>query len=168
MIKRMWYMVVKGLFNLYVDRLSKDIPQPIVDLFLKYDIDLYEVRFHKAVLSIGQVESVLDTNKRFNTIERIAIKNILFQTHVMEEGYVYADDANITGVKYQAEKAKPNIWKHAPRIWPHNPKVWKKDEIKNEVHGEEATGPFVMYEGEEENIKTSQNSTDTKISRYDS
>jgi hypothetical protein len=120
---RIWYKIIRKLYDRYEERLQKNIPQMSISMFNKYGIDLYEVRFNHKVLSTDQVDKVL-LYEHLDTMQRMTTKNILYQYKCMEEGYVHSLDANITGVQYQPEKTNPKLWKHGPVIKEEDRKSW--------------------------------------------
>jgi hypothetical protein len=150
---RIWYNLVSKVFDYYKSRLTKDIPEEAVDICTWYKIDLYEVRFNKAVLSVRQVDTMLDHMSSTETYlapqTRLTIKNMLVQARCMEEGYVYRPndgwtdelDNKITGVQFNPKYANPKIWPHDPVIQPGtyaftgtvNSKTVQSMEISNEL-----------------------------------
>lgn len=130
-ISNLWYRVIRKLYDSYEGRLNKNIPQDIVTMFSKYDIDLYEVRFNSKVLSVDQVDKVL-LYAKVATTTRMVVKNILYQYKCMEEGYIHREDSNITGVQYQPDRVNPNIWKHGPVIKEEEKKSWAYPYISDE------------------------------------
>lgn len=124
---RIWFNIIDRIFSKYYTRLERNIPYEIYKLFDNYGINLYEVRFNRCVLSVQQVDNVLnDQGDRFDVVNRMAIKHLLLQYKCMEEGYVYRDydaftdpenlDNKITGIEYHPELSKPRIWKQDPKI----------------------------------------------------
>jgi len=113
---RLWYKLISRLFNYYDRRLNKNIPLNLVDIFSKCQLDLYEVRFNDCLLSVDQVNMVFRRMKLLPE-QKIALKNMLYQAKVMDEGYVHhEEDAHITGVQFHSDKINPKLWPYDPVI----------------------------------------------------
>ena len=119
-MKNAMYRFWLWLFERYEPRFRPKIPERILQLGRPFKLDLNVVRFSRKVLSVNQVDEMLEEamsrTRSFNSaLDRIHLKNLLLTLNLMDAGAFTWDKGDWMGLSpyaYRRPMLTGKLWKH--------------------------------------------------------
>lgn len=109
------YKIAKKIFEYLEPKLRPIIPEEITQIGERFGIDLYEVRYRGKVLSIEQVDVMLERYPDLQSFHRMHVKNSLSALKLMEQGLkpAFAEESRLLGLAMDNRTYYPPT----PQIW---------------------------------------------------
>lgn len=138
MWKRMWYRLKKWVVQRWAPQFEPKIPQQLLNLGKPWKVDLLYMRYCGEVLTVGQVDEMLDAglpkSQDGNIVTRMALKNMLVEYKLMDPAITDVNIRREMNGYWQSRHTLPvkmfkGGWslqaKKPPKVWRLEWLVWR-------------------------------------------